>query len=124
MAVATDGDLQCVLVGVTHHGHNVLNGAWPEDGRGHAMKHVALIGGNGSARRLIEEQRTMELRQAIKRTRAVARLRNPIALVGIETNNGSADGELGEIASRELVIHGASVRRLNRRDVVNESVIR
>ena len=70
------------------------------------MKHVALIAGNGSARRLIEEQRTIELRQVIKRTRAVACLRNPRTLVGIETNNDSADGELGEMASRELVIHG------------------
>ena len=53
MAVATDGNLEFVLVGVTHHGDNVLNGAWPEDGCGHAMKHVALICGNRTTGLLI-----------------------------------------------------------------------
>src|SRR5438309_5885465 len=106
MTIATDGNLQSVLVGVTHYRDTVLHGARLEDGCGYAMKHVALIGGNDSARRLIEEQRTMELRQLIKRTRTGACLRNPRTLVGTETNNGSAEGELGEMASRELVIHG------------------
>ena len=68
------------------------------------MKYIALIYGNGSARRFIQEQRTIELRQAIKRARGVgACLRNPRTLVGIETNNGSADGELGEMSARDLM---------------------
>jgi hypothetical protein len=77
MAIAADGDLQSVLVGITHHRHNVLHGARREDGCGDAMKHVALIGDNGSARCLIKEQRAIELPQAIKRARCVACLRNP-----------------------------------------------
>ena len=59
--MATDGDLQFVLVGITHHGHNVLNGARPEDGRRHAMKDVAFVGSNRTAGLLIQEQLAIEL---------------------------------------------------------------
>src|SRR5438876_12027804 len=110
MTVAADGDLQFVLVGVSHHRYNVLHGTRPENGGGDAMKHLAFIGGNGSARCLIKEQRAIELRQVIKRARCVV-LRDPRTLVGIETNNGSADGKLREMASRELVLHGDPLTR-------------
>src|SRR6266851_7529227 len=94
MAVATDGDLQSVLVGVTHHGHNVLHGARLEDGCGHAMKHVALICGNGTAGLLIQEQCAIKLRRAIKRARSVASPGDPATLVGTETHNDSAVASL------------------------------
>src|SRR5579864_6542175 len=97
MAVATDGNLEFVLVGVMHDGHNVLNGARPEDGYGHAMKHVALICCNRTARLLIQEQGAIELRHAIKRARCVACLSDPGTRIGIKTHNRNADAELREL---------------------------
>ena len=115
MTASTDGDFQFVLVGVAHHCHNVLRGARLKDGRGHAMKHVALIRGDCTAGFLIQEHRAIKLRQAIKRARCCI-LRNPRTLLGIETNNGSANGEPGEVPARDLVFHcelltGASEKR-------------
>src|SRR5713101_3963313 len=72
MAVATDGDSEFVLVGVTHHGHDVLSGARPEDGGGHAMEQVAFVPGDRTAGLLIEQQRAIELRQAIERAGLLA----------------------------------------------------
>src|SRR5712692_368253 len=69
------------------------------------MKHFALICGNRTAGLLIQEQRAVELRQAIKRARRVACLGDPGTRVGIETDNGSADGELGELPARKRVFH-------------------
>src|SRR5438132_11233522 len=109
MAVATDGDLQFVLVGVTHHGHDVLNGSRPEDSCGHAMKHVALIRGDRTAGLLIEQQLSVEPGNVLERVGLRLRPRHPGAMTRIESDycgcagNG---GPFGKLAPGQVSTHG------------------
>src|SRR4029077_4315014 len=69
------------------------------------MKDGAFVGSNRTAGLLVQEQLAIELGHVVKRARRVGCLRHPSTRVGIETNNGSADGELGEVPARDLVFH-------------------